>query len=93
MGDNLFMILSGTLFFILATELFSNWYRKYLVRRKFPVSIRRSMEKIKWVLLSLVFWNLLYRRSLPDEFDLSHLLFALFIFSLRGFTLSIIRQN
>ena len=90
MGEYLFVTLLTTLLLFLAVELFVKWYRKFLVRRKLPAHIRGFILQAMWVLLALLSWNTLYRKFLPIEFDASHLLFALFIFSLRGLILSLL---
>jgi hypothetical protein len=93
MGEYLFVTLLTTLFLLTAIDIFANWYRKFLVRRKLPKYIRHFIEQAMWVLLALLCWNTLYRKFLPIEFDASHLLFTLFVFSLRGFVVSLIKQR
>lgn len=93
MGDYLFVMLFGALFLVVGVDIFVRWYRIFLVRRRLPVQMRKAIEQIMWVLLALLCWNLLYRKFLPDQFDTSHLLFALFIFSLRGLLVSFIEQR
>lgn len=93
MGKDLFSTLFATLFLMTIVEAFAGWYRKFLVRRRLPLYLRRLIVQIMWVLLALLLWNMLYRNFMPAEFDLSHLLFALFIYALRGLVVSILRKN
>lgn len=92
MGKHLISTLLTTLIAILGIELFVGWYRNFLKKRRLPQHLQRAIEQILWVLLSLILWNALYRKFMPAEFDGSHLLFALFIFSLRGLFLSLVRK-
>ncbi|HHL73688.1 MAG TPA: hypothetical protein ENJ29_14365 [Bacteroidetes bacterium] len=93
MGENLFLMLIGGVLLISGTDLFVRWYTVYLSRRNFPAVLQRHFVQIQWVVLSLFFWNLLYRNFLPQAFTLSHVLFALFIFSLRGLILSFLPKK
>lgn len=93
MGDYLFVTLFSTLFILLAVDLFARWYQTFLSRRSLPVHVRSFIIQAMWVLLALLSWNALYRKFLPIEFDASHLLFALFIFSLRGLILSLFEKK
>lgn len=93
MGEYLFVTLFTTLILLLAVDIFAKWYRKFLVRRKLPVHMRGFILQAMWVLLALLSWNALYRKFLPIEFDVSHLLFTLFIFSLRGLILSLLERR
>ena len=93
MGEYLFITLFSTLFLLVGVDIFVRWYRIFLVRRRLPGHIRRAIEQVMWVLLALLCCNLLYRKFLPDQFDTSHLLFALFIFSLRGLLVSLMEQR
>ena len=93
MGEYLFVTLFATLFLLVGIDIFAKWYRKFHMRRKLPAHIRKFIEQAMWVLLALLSWNALYRKFLPVEFDASHLLFALFIFALRGLVLSLIEQR
>ncbi len=92
MGEHLISTLLITLGLFIGIEFFVDWYRQFLIRRRLPDHYQRAILQIMWVLLSLILWNALYRRFMPEEFDGSHLLFALFIFSLRGMLLSFIRR-
>ena len=93
MGKHLISTLVTALVAIVGIELFVSWYRTFLKKRKLPRHIQRAIEQILWVLLSLILWNALYRKFMPAEFDGSHLLFALFIFSLRGLFLSLLGKS
>ena len=93
MGDYLFVTLFTTLFILLAVDLFAKWYQKFLIQHILPIHMRGFIIQAMWVLLALLSWNALYRKFLPIEFDVSHLLFALFIFSLRGLILSLFEQK
>lgn len=93
MGKHLISILLGTIVLLLGIEWFSQWYHKFLQRQKIPLHIKRAIEQGMWVLLALLLWNALYRKFLPEEFDSSYLLFALFIFSLRGMVIAFLRRE
>ncbi len=93
MGNSLFITLSGTLIVLVAVDFFSRWYRVFLVKRRLPQNIRRSILQIMWVLLALLCWNALIRNFLPEHFDVSYLLFALFAFALRGLLMSIVQKS
>ncbi len=93
MGENLFLMLTAGVLLVSGTDLFVRWYTVYLGKRGFPPILQRHLVQIQWVVLSLFFWNILYRNFLPEQFTLSHVLFALFIFSLRGLILSFLPKR
>lgn len=93
MGKNLFTILLGALIFLLVIDIFSVWYRKYLAKNNLPQHLVRTIMQLKWVVLAFLFWNALYRYFLPEEFSYSYLLFALFVYALRGLAAEIFRRD
>lgn len=93
MGKNLFSALILSVAIVAAIDWFVNWYTGFLARRALSAELGRRLKQIFWVLLALVFWNALYRLALPESFDFSYVLFALFIFSLRGAVMSLILQK
>lgn len=88
MGKNLFAVLVLSVVFVAAVDWFVDWYDNFLARRVLSSEMGRRIKQVFWVLLAIVFWNSLYRLALPESFDISYVLFALFIFSLRGLVLS-----
>lgn len=92
MGEFLFTTLGVTLILMNGIELFTRWYREYLQKRHMTSSTRRSLLQIMWLLTALLIWRALYKNYMPAEFTGSHMLFALFVFSLRGLTLSFFRR-
>jgi hypothetical protein len=88
MGKNLFSALILSVVIVAAIDWFVGWYTAFLTRRVLSAGLGRRIKQIFWVLLAFVFWNSLYRLALPESFDLSYVLFALFIFSLRGLVIS-----
>jgi hypothetical protein len=88
MGKNLFSVLALSVLIVAAIEWFMNWYAGFLARRLTSSELGQRIKQLFWVLLALLFWNSLYRLALPESFDLSYFLFALFIFSLRGLVMS-----
>ncbi len=92
-GKNLFVILLGSFLFLIVIDFFTAWYRKYLARNNLPHHVVRTIIQLKWVVLAFLFWNALYRYFLPEEFTYSYLLFALFVYSLRGLAAEIFRRD
>ncbi|KAA3653677.1 MAG: hypothetical protein DWQ10_18230 [Calditrichaeota bacterium] len=93
MGKNLFIVLTGSIIFLLVIDLFEIWYRRFLKNYVASEHIARTILQVKWVLLAFLFWNALYRYFLPEEFTISHLLFALFVYSLRGLAAETFRRD
>ncbi|MCA9734371.1 hypothetical protein KC799_19715 [candidate division KSB1 bacterium] len=93
MGKNLFTILIGSIVFLVVIDLFELWYRKFLKNYLKTPHIVRHILQVKWVVLAFLFWNGLYRYFLPEEFTMSHLLFALFVYSLRGLAAETFRRD
>ncbi len=93
MGENLISTLLIALGLFVGIDFFVDWYRQFLQRRRLPPTYQRSILQIMWVLLALLLWNALYRKFMPASFDGSHLLFALFIFSLRGMLLAFMGRS
>jgi hypothetical protein len=88
MGKNLFTALVLSVVVVATIDWFINWYGGFLTRRSVSSGMSHRIQQIFWVLLALIFWNSLYRLALPESFDFSYVLFALFIFALRGLVLS-----
>lgn len=93
MGKNLFTVLLGALVFLVVIDVFAVWYRRYLAKNKLPKHVVRTIIQLKWGILAFLFWNALYRYFLPEEFTYSYLLFALFVYSLRGLAAEIFRRD
>ncbi len=84
MGLQILVVVLASLILVLATDLFLSWYLRYLKARFSNPRLLRQVVRLIWAILALLFWmNLSARRMVPD-LNLSHLLFALFIYSLRG---------
>jgi len=93
MGQHLISTLVITLLALMGIDAFVHWYGGFLRKRGLPSYLQRAIRQLLWVLLALVLWNALYHNFLPAEFDGSHLLFALFAFSLRGLVLSVFARE
>ena len=93
MGNNLFMVIFGALIFLVFIDIFDFWYRKFLRNYGIPPHIRKTIAQAKWVILALLFWNSLYRYFLPEAFDFGYMMFALFLFSLRGLVVETFRKD
>ncbi|KAA3619976.1 MAG: hypothetical protein DWQ05_04420 [Calditrichaeota bacterium] len=93
MGKDLIGILLGSMIFLIFIDLFEIWYRKFLHKTGLPRQIIRTIIQFKWVVLAFLFWNALYRYFLPEEFSYSYLLFALFVYSLRGLAAETFRSD
>lgn len=63
-------------------DIFERWYTLYLKRLNVSPHLIRLLQRLKWVLLSFIFWEALVSRRLVSQISVSHLLYALFIFSL-----------
>lgn len=84
MGKHLFVVTAMSLFMLFWIEIFQTWYKKFLSKRGMSPDRIRSMLRILWVILTLVFWYTLLHRGMPVEFTITHFSYTLFIFSLYG---------
>lgn len=84
MGEHLLIVTVMTLFMFFWIEIFQTWYKKFLSKRGMSEKRVRSMLRILWVILALVFWYTLLHRGMPTEFTITHFSYTLFIFSLYG---------
>ena len=93
MGLSLITFTIGTLVILFFTDVYFNWYDKFLNRVLPTQNMRLLMVKLMWVVLCLFFWLQFLVRRIPDNFDISYLLFAGFIYSIKGLILSFIRKH
>ncbi|MBN1466251.1 hypothetical protein JXA02_10840 [candidate division KSB1 bacterium] len=84
MGEHLFSVTLITLFMFFWIDIFRSWYVKFLTRRRVAKKTIDNLMRILWSILALVFWYTLMHRGMPEEFDITHFSYALFIFSLYG---------
>ena len=92
MGLQLLTVTIGCLIMLGFIDAFINWYKQFLDRRfPFP-KIKPLLIHFSWVILAIIFWLHICFRRIP-EFDMSHFLFAAFIYSLKGLITSFIRRG
>jgi len=92
MGLQLLTVTIGSLIMLGFIDAFINWYKQFLDRRfPFP-KVRPLVIHLSWVLLAIIFWLHISFRRIP-EFDMSHFLFAAFIYSLKGLISSLFKQE
>ncbi len=84
MGVKILVVVVASLLLILGTDIFISWYLRYLKMRFSNARILRQIVRLIWAILALLFWMNLSARHMVPELNMSHLLFALFIYSLRG---------
>ncbi len=84
MGLRILVVVLASLILVLGTDLFISWYLRYLKVRFSNVRILRQIVRLIWAILALLFWMNLSARRMVPELNTSHLLFALFIYSLRN---------
>ncbi len=84
MGTFLFIATVFVLFIMLGADFFSQWYRRFLLKRGFAANITKSIMHVLWIVLAIIFWFGLLNHGLPKIFDSSYVLYALFTFSIYG---------
>lgn len=84
MGMRILIVTLASLIMLGFIDAFINWYRQFLDRRfPFP-NMKPVLIHFIWVILAIVFWLHISFRHLPESLDMSHFLFAAFIYSLKG---------
>lgn len=84
MGLRILSVTIGALVLVGVVDFFSGWYYRFLNKRPISDSLRIILCRILWAVFALTFWLALLRFGLPEQFDTTHFLFVLFIYSLRG---------
>ena len=56
------------------------------------IRLRLLLGHLVWAILTVLFWNTLYKNHLPESFNLTYLIFVLFIYSIRGLLKSFITR-
>ena len=93
LGQNLFVVTFLSLIMFYMIDWFSRWYPTYLDRFYRSAIFKRNLLRIWWAILAALFWFALLRKSMPDEFSITHFSFALFIFSLYRLLKSLIGKK
>lgn len=88
MGLRILSVTVGALILVGTVDFFSHWYGHFLTRRPITNQLRILLRRTFWAVFAVTFWLALLNYGLPEQFDTTHLLFALFIFSVRGLILS-----
>ena len=84
MGLNLLLFTVGSLILLAFVDVFESWYDQFL-NRIFPrMVMRQLLLKFMWVILCIFFWLHFILRRIPDQFDVSYLIFVGFIYSIKG---------
>jgi len=84
MGMRIIIVTLASLIMLGFIDAFINWYRQFLDRRlPFP-NMKPVLIHFIWVILAIIFWLHISYRHLPADLDMSHFLFAAFIYSLKG---------
>ena len=93
MGLSLLTFTVGSLIILLFTDVFFNWYERFLQRILPTPAMRMLLIKLMWVVLCIFFWLHFLVRRIPDNFDISYLLFAGFIYSIKSLITSFFRKQ
>lgn len=93
MGLRILSVTVGALALVGIVDFFSSWYGRFLNRRPISEQLRIQLRRILWAVFAVTFWMALLRFGLPEQFDTSHFLFVLFIYSVRGMIVSFIKSN
>lgn len=84
MGLNLLLFTFGSLILLVFVDVFESWYSQFL-KRIFPrATMQYLLLKLMWVILCIFFWLHFVIRRIPDQFDVSYLIFVGFIYSIKG---------
>lgn len=76
-------ILSTILFSLLmvgAVDIFLEWYRTFLQRRKVDEKLILLLRRLTFVILAFIFWRSLVSQQETGEFASTHFFFTLFIY-------------
>jgi hypothetical protein len=93
MGLRILTVTVGALTLVGIVDFFSGWYGRFLSQRPISESLRIILRRILWVVFALTFWMALLHFGLPEQFDTTHFLFVLFIYSIRGMIVSFVISN
>jgi hypothetical protein len=84
LGTFLFIATLFALFIMLGADFFSQWYRRFLIKRSFAANVTKSIMHLLWLVLAIIFWFGLLNHGLPKVFDTTYVLYSLFVFSVYG---------
>jgi len=90
MGLRMLTVTIAALALVGVVDFFSGWYARFLQQRPISEQLRISLRRILWVLFALTFWIAILHFGLPEQFDTTHFLFVLFIYSVRGLIVSFV---
>ncbi len=90
MGLRILTVTIGALALVGVVDFFSGWYARFLKQRPISERLQISLRRILWAVFALTFWVALLHFGLPEQFDTTHFLFVLFIYSVRGMLVSFI---
>jgi hypothetical protein len=93
MGLRILTITVGALVLVGLVDFFSNWYGRFLTNRPISEQLRILLRRILWAVFATTSWVALLHFGLPEQFDTTHFLFVLFIYSLRGMIVSFVTSN
>ena len=80
MGTKIFTITLFSILMVGAVDIFIEWYKTFLLKRRFDKKLIRLIIRIGFVLLAFVFWRALVAQQKSLEFASTHFFFALFIY-------------
>jgi len=93
MGLRMLSVTIGALVFLGTVDFFSHWYARFLNHRPISDQLRILLRRTFWAVFAVTFWVALLNYGLPEQFDTTHLLFVLFIYSVRGLIISFFFKN
>jgi hypothetical protein len=92
LGGKIILITFLCIVMLRGIELFLEWYKFFLEKRKIDSRQIVSLQRITLIILCILFWRALGIQKLTEEFSSDHFFFTMFIFSLYKFVISFFRN-
>jgi len=80
LGARILSTILFSVFLVGAVDIFSQWYRGFLIRRGVEPRLNLLLRRIFFVILAFIFWRALLAQHIVAEFAPTHFFFTLFIY-------------
>lgn len=80
MGVRILITLVFTLLMVGAVDIFLSWYKSFLQKRKIDPNLIKLLTRLTFIILAFLFWRAFVSQTETFDFNITHFLFALFIY-------------